>query len=326
MTSWLLNGLHNLYLENPIFESSDPTTTKFETTEILKEHQLTWRRGKVDSALRCTHVGELSFMLLRYGAAVHVAPGALHDFYLFQVPIHGKSSIGVGNQTVVADRHTATVISPDLPLQLDWEQDCEQLLIKIPKPLLNQACTQLLDIAPEDQIEFQPRYCLNNSHGIAWQHQISAMLSYAAQKDYLPEQWLQNLQTNLLQHLLITQPNNYSKYFHHTPRMTGQRRLRLARRYIHEHLGENLRLEGIAQACDSSIRSLTDAFRTQLDISPTQYIREARLAAVRKELLQATPTTRITEVATRWGFTHLGRFSAWYKESYQESPLETLNK
>lgn len=326
MTTWLLNGLQNLYLENPIFESTDPLMTKFETTEILKDHQLTWQRGKVDSALRCASLGELSFMLLRYGAAVHIAPGTLHDFYLFQVPTYGKSAIGVGKQTIITDQHTAVVISPDLPLQLDWEQGCEQFLIKIPKPLLNHACMMLLDIAPEEQIEFQPEYLLNNAHGVAWQHQISAMLSYTQQKTHYPEQWLKNLQTNLLQHLLLTQPNNYSRYFHHAPRMTGQRRLRLARRYIHEHLGETLRLEDIAKACDSSVRSLTDAFRSQLNSSPTQYIREARLTAVRREFLQAPPTARVTEIATRWGFTHLGRFSAWYKESYFESPHETLNK
>lgn len=37
-------------------------------------------------------------------------------------------------------------------------------------------------------------------------------------------------------------------------------------------------------------------------------------------------TAKITEIATRWGFNHLGRFSAWYKDTYSESPYETLQK
>lgn len=326
MTSWLLHGLHNLYLQNPVFESADPAMTKTQTSGILKEHRLIWRAGEVKSALRCASVGELSFMLLRYGAAVHVAPGSLHDFYLFQVPVQGKSAIRVGKHTVSADQNTATIISPDLSLQLDWEQGCEQFLIKIPKALLNEACMQLLDIAPEEQIQFHPEYQMANIHGKAWQHQISTVLSYISQESRYPTQWLKNHQLNLLQHLLLTQPNNYSRYFHHEPRMTGQRRLRLARRYIYQHLGDNLRLEDIARACDSSVRSLTDAFRAQLNISPTQYIRKARLACVRKELLNSAPTAKVTEIATRWGFSHLGRFSAWYKETYDESPYDTLHK
>lgn len=326
MTSWLLNGLHTLQSSAPIFESSDPAMAKTETAEILKDHRLVWRNGKIDSALRCAQVGDLSFMLLRYGAAVHIAPGALHDFYLFQVPIKGKSAIGVGKHTVFANQQTATMISPDLALSLDWEEQCEQFLIKIPKTLLNQACTQLLAISPEEKIEFHPEYQLNSAHGQAWQHQISTVLAYADHNNRLPSQWLKNHEINLLQHLLLTQPNNYSRYFHHVPLLTGQRRLRLARRYIHQHLGENLRLTDIAHACESSVRSLTEAFRTQLNISPTQYIREARLKAVRKELLESSPTARVTAIATRWGFNHLGRFSSWYKDSYGESPYETLTK
>lgn len=326
MTSWLLNGLHNLYLQSPVFESADPTLTKTETAVILKEHRLVWRAGEVNSVLRCASVGNLSFMLLRYGAAVHIAPGSLHDFYLFQVPVQGKSAITVGKHTVIADQDIATIISPDLSLQLDWEQNCEQFLIKIPKALLDEACMQLLDIAPEEQIQFHPEYFMANAHGKAWRHQISAVLSYVGKENHYPAQWIKNHQLNLLQHLLLTQPNNYSRYFHHEPRMTGQRRLRLARRYIHQHLSENLRLEDIALACDSGVRSLTDAFRAQLNISPTQYIRKARLEAVRKELLNSPPTAKITEIATRWGFNHLGRFSAWYKDTYAESPHETLHK
>lgn len=326
MTSWRLNGLHNLYRQRPLFESADPATTKTETTEILKDHHLTWQPGKVQSALRCTKVGELSFMLLRYGAAVHVAPGTLHDFYLFQVPVQGRSIIGVGAHTVIASKDTAAIISPDLDLQLDWEQGCEQFLIKIPKDLLNEACMQLLDIAPQEQIEFHPEYVLNGAHGMAWQHQISAILAYTDQQSAYPVPWLKSQTLSLLQHLLLTQPNNYSRYFQHDSRMTGQRRLRVARRYIDQHLGENLNLEDIARACESSTRSLTEAFRTQLNSSPTLYIRQARLEAVRKELLHAPASAQVTEIATRWGFNHLGRFSAWYKEKYHESPYETRQK
>lgn len=326
MTSWLLNGLHNLYAQPPLFESVDPAMTKSKTSGILKEHRLTWSAGKVNSALRCVEVGDLSFMLLRYGAAVHIAPGALHDFYLFQVPVQGKSAIGVGKHTVIADQNTATIISPKLGLQLDWEEDCEQFLIKIPKTLLDEACMQLLDIAPEEQIQFHPQYQINSAHGAAWQHQVSTVLSYATPEHQFPSQWLKNHELSLLQHLLLTQPNNYSRYFHHTSRMTGQRRLRLARHYIKQNIGENLKLEDIARACESSVRSLTEAFRVQLNTSPTQYIRKVRLEAVRQELMKAKPSAQITEIAIRLGFNHLGRFSAWYKEAYDESPYETLQK
>jgi AraC family ethanolamine operon transcriptional activator len=49
-----------------------------------------------------------------------------------------------------------------------------------------------------------------------------------------------------------------------------------------------------------------------------------RLAAVRRELLRGDPQASITDVATRWGFFHLGRFSQEYREHFAELPSQTL--
>ncbi|MEZ2720219.1 AraC family transcriptional regulator [Paenalcaligenes hominis] len=326
MTSWLMHGLQNLYALPPVFESSDPHMTKTETTEFLKEHTLTWQTGTVNSALRCTSVGALSFLVLRYGAAVHVAPGALHDFYLFQVPIQGQSRIGVGQHRIHANYSTGTIISPELALRLDWEEDCEQFLIKIPAERLIEACAVLLDVTPQEKIEFHPRFDLTQAHGMAWKHQINALLTYISTCSQPPAQWLKSYESSLLQHLLLTQPNNFSHYFNSPTAVNGSRRLRLARRYIHANLNQDLSLAQIAAACDSSVRSMTLAFREQLNLSPQLYIRQARLEAVRHALLHAAPTATVTEIATFWGFNHLGRFSAWYKERYEESPSDTLHK
>lgn len=327
MTSWLMHGLQNLYTLPPVFQSSDPLMTKHETSGFLKDHTLTWQTGKVNSVLRCTTLGTLSFLVLRYGAAVHVAPGELQDFYLFQVPIHGHARIGVGKHHIQANTSTGTIISPNLNLQLDWEEDCEQFLIKIPAERLIEACTQLLGSIPEERIEFHPQFLLSSAHGFAWQQQVNALLAYIASCSQPPALWLKNYESNLLQHLLLTQPNNYSHHFH-SPKLqlNGSKRLRLARRYIHEHLNQDLSLAAIAAASDSSVRSLTQAFREQLKISPQLYIRHARLRGARRDLMNAPPLTTVTDVATHWGFNHLGRFSAWYKAIYHELPSETLAK
>jgi AraC family ethanolamine operon transcriptional activator len=50
------------------------------------------------------------------------------------------------------------------------------------------------------------------------------------------------------------------------------------------------------------------------------------MAAVRRELLLAEPGALVTEVATRWGFFHLGRFAQDYAALYQERPSTTLQR
>jgi AraC-like DNA-binding protein len=34
----------------------------------------------------------------------------------------------------------------------------------------------------------------------------------------------------------------------------------------------------------------------------------------------------VTDIALRWGFNHLGRFSQLYRERYGEKPLATLRR
>ena len=57
------------------------------------------------------------------------------------------------------------------------------------------------------------------------------------------------------------------------------------------------------------------------------YLKQKRLEAARRTLLAASPlTTSVTEVATQWGFFHLGRFARDYSQLFGELPSETLKR
>ena len=56
-------------------------------------------------------------------------------------------------------------------------------------------------------------------------------------------------------------------------------------------------------------------------------VRRLRLDGVRAELIRADPwQVSVSEVAYRWGFTHLGRFAGAYRARYGESPSQTLKE
>ena len=60
---------------------------------------------------------------------------------------------------------------------------------------------------------------------------------------------------------------------------------------------------------------------------PLQFLKIRRLEAARRELRSARPDeTNVTEVATTYGFYHLGRFSRWYQERFGELPSDTLRQ
>jgi transcriptional regulator GlxA family with amidase domain len=59
-----------------------------------------------------------------------------------------------------------------------------------------------------------------------------------------------------------------------------------------------------------------------------QYLRAVRLRGARAALLAlaADDPTTVADVATRWGFSHLGRFSQYYRSRYGEPPSRTMRR
>lgn len=103
---------------------------------------------------------------------------------------------------------------------------------------------------------------------------------------------------------------------------------RKSRTFIDEQLAlDSLpTIADICQAVDVSERTLQYAFRRYVNVTPMTYLRLCRLNRVQAALRQLDPdSTTVTTVALRYGFLHLGRFSADYKNTFGELPSETLS-
>ena len=82
----------------------------------------------------------------------------------------------------------------------------------------------------------------------------------------------------------------------------------------------------LAKTCGVASTTLQKHFRAFLGQSPLEALRDIRLDLARRELLLGHVGNGVTEVATRVGFGHLGRFAGWYLQRYGESPSETLRR
>jgi len=71
-------------------------------------------------------------------------------------------------------------------------------------------------------------------------------------------------------------------------------------------------------------RTLYLACQESFGKPPKRLLREFRLNAVRRHLSQPSELTDVTSVALQFGFLHLGRFSADYRNQFGERPSETL--
>ncbi|MBT2504254.1 helix-turn-helix transcriptional regulator, partial [Curtobacterium sp. ISL-83] len=104
-------------------------------------------------------------------------------------------------------------------------------------------------------------------------------------------------------------------------------RLRAAVAFIHEHAAEPLTVADIADAAGLSVRGLQESFQRELNATPMNYLREVRLRHAHSDLLKADPdVTTVAEIASTWGFGHMGRFSHEYFNQFGEYPKRTLRR
>src|SRR5262249_35473370 len=82
-------------------------------------------------------------------------------------------------------------------------------------------------------------------------------------------------------------------------------------------------LVDLARAAGVSERRVRRAFRDQVGVPPTTYLRTRALQAAQAELLAGESVSR---AATDFGFAHLSRFAAEYRKLFGELPKETRSR
>ncbi len=96
---------------------------------------------------------------------------------------------------------------------------------------------------------------------------------------------------------------------------------RRAANIIHERCQEELSIGDLCEAVGSSRRTLHLGFLDVYGTSPMKYLLAVRLAGVRRELRRRRDRG-VTDIATAWGFSHLGRFSARYRQYFGTLPSD----
>ena len=93
--------------------------------------------------------------------------------------------------------------------------------------------------------------------------------------------------------------------------------------YIDGNLDRTISSARLTAAAASSLSKLERAFRQELGLTPSAYIRARRLQAARREF-ESNRSRQVAAVAFDNGFKHLGRFSGAYRAHFGELPSETL--
>jgi AraC family ethanolamine operon transcriptional activator len=102
--------------------------------------------------------------------------------------------------------------------------------------------------------------------------------------------------------------------------------MRRAEQFLKENITSPFSSRGLCAATRMSERSIEMLFKEAYDVSPRTWFQIARLNAIRQDLLKGGGHRRVSEIAVRWGFFHLGRFSAAYQSLFGELPSATAGR
>ncbi len=100
--------------------------------------------------------------------------------------------------------------------------------------------------------------------------------------------------------------------------------VRRAEDYLKAHLERPFDSRALALALGVGERQIERLFRDAYGHGPCHWHQVARLNRARTALLHADERGTVTDIALRFGFSHLGRFSILYRHVFGECPKDTL--
>lgn len=212
-----------------------------------------------------------------------------------------------------------TVINPDEPGEAVYSADCEKFSVRMPESLFIEACNEHRWCKPKGQIAFKPlAYEFGTLDKLL---PVLQLLCQELESGLATPQILQHYNFLIASKLLSVLQHNVSFSAQETPSVQFERVVR----FIEANLKRDISVEELAQHAHISPRSLYLLFEKHANTTPKDFIRQKKLGQVYSTLMNpASALSNVTVVALEYGFTHLGRFSEFYKTTFGMLPSESL--
>jgi AraC-like DNA-binding protein len=319
-----------LFSRFPIIASADLDEVRSQVAKVFCDHklQVIGKSQRLDTRMYFRQGRHTGFGRMSYGATVDINPGSLDDFFLLQFPLFGEETIFSEGQSVASTANLATIVSPTADFHMRHDKSAEKLFVRIDRCALERECVQFAGAPLKGPLKFAPGIPLETAAGQALRRYISWLMQEASDGvllDYpiIAAQFEDALITALLGTLSHNQRNTALR----TPLAITPHFVRRAEEYMEQHAHEPITASDIACHSGISTRSLFAGFRKYRDTTPMARLRALRLAKAHASLSSPeSDQDSVTQIALRWGFSHLGQFSASYRRSYGEVPSLTLRR
>jgi len=254
-----------------------------------------------------------------------IAPGRLESFYLLQIPLAGGAAISNGTDRYYSHTKRAALLNPHRETTMIWEEGCRQILVQIRRSAMQDYLAQHLGLDPETPTTFRGGIDLETGPGARLCRLVAHLVAEAETSAQTSSALMdQHFESAILGGIADSFRHNLQSKIQADPRTIIPGMVRRAETFMRANLDQPLRLRDIAHATRVSERSLYNGFHHSHGTGPMKFLRRLRLQHIHGDLLKGLPGETVTEIAQRWGITHLGRFSQEYRQQFGCQPSKTL--
>ena len=257
----------------------------------------------------------LASVYAKYDALAQIEVAELTDIFLIKQCLRGRAEICQDRATIMIRAGQAVLLSANQATTLMLSADFIEQTVKIHASVVARVFYE------EYGVELPLDFCFGlqaiDAELMTHISQLSEMLERGlVEQNAGAEQYLSQMICALL---LRQHPHNYEAMTHNNPTHA----LDTLTHYIQKNSSLELTMATLEQVSQLNQRTIQLLFKSQMQLTPSQYVRQVRLEKVRA-ILQTQPHAKISEIALQEGFSHLGRFAHYYKEAFGELPQHTV--
>lgn len=315
-----------------VFVTDDPPEASRLVGQLLGSNHL-----KVDgtepafqASMNAIRLRDVSMAYLDFRCPTTLEFAETGDHYTVHMLKNGTADCVYDGKAVTALTYIALVVNPRTRLTMHLGLDSPQLIIRIETQALRAQLSRMLGRSVDREVVFEPLLDLTTDPTVRWHSAIQLLSAETMTPASLIQRGIGGgpIEELVISSLLWVQQSSYFEDLMALSRPGGRPAVRRSISFIEQNLASPIAIDDLATFTRMSVRSIQQAFRDDLGTTPMAYIRDRRLERARAELADALPSdgVTVTEIAERWGFGHLGNFSAVYRRRFGELPSETLRR
>jgi AraC-like DNA-binding protein len=265
-------------------------------------------------------IGDLRYDISSNTGGIDILPVTDAALALFTFPTFGGMSVEMPRSTletsateavatITADVHSYKFPEPRKQTNLAFDLD------KLRRRLI-----AMFDTSTQKPLIFEPVVSLTTERfaPLVWLTRGLAQPDLAYLGDMAAAPAFSNLVIDMLLELW---PHSHGHLFQRRTPSLAPRQVRTAINYIHAHAQEAPSVETLADISGVSLRALQYAFHEATGMTISDYQRQVRLQRAKDDILKNTDEP-LADIAKRWGFSNIGRFSRQFHDLFGGYPSE----